>query len=89
MSKYNQPQVIDFLNEKWKGKGCPMCGRRSLSLSENIFEIREFNDGNFVVGGQIIPLIPITCSNCGHTIFVNAIVVGAVERNNGEKENGK
>ena len=66
-----------------------MCGRGPLNVSENIFEIREFNDGKFVVGGQIIPIIPITCSNCGHTIFVNAIFVGAVERNNGEKENGE
>ena len=31
-----------------------------------------------VVGGPLIPLVPVTCNNCGYTIVVNAILAGAL-----------
>lgn len=45
-----------------------------------ILEIREFNKGNLVVGGdsQITPLNPVMCQYCGYTFFMNAIKSGAI-----------
>ncbi len=83
MSKIDSNKVIRFLKEKWQGRTCPMCQAGNWSVSDQVFEMREFHNGNFVLGGNssIIPIIPVTCANCGHIIFVNAIVAGFVGNN--------
>lgn len=45
----------------------------------------EFNKGGLVIGGQVIPIIPITCDNCANTLFVNAILSGVLKANEVEK----
>ena len=83
MSKIDRDKLIRFLQEKWQGRTCPMCQHGNWNVSEQVFEMREFNDGNLRLGGNssILPLIPVTCSKCGNTIFVNAIVAGLVKNN--------
>ena len=37
---------------------------------------------NLVLGGaksSIVPVIPVTCSKCGNTVFINAIVANLLE----------
>lgn len=90
MAKYNKQKFVDFLNQKWNGHDCPVCGGGPWNVSDDIFEIRDYNNGNLVIGGgPIIPVIPVTCMNCGNTIFINAILAGVVKRDNGEEQNGK
>lgn len=82
MKKPNSQQLINFLNEKWHGAQCTMCGSNDWSVTDKVFELREFNDGNLVIGGpnsSIVPLIPITCKNCGNTVFVNPMVIGLLK----------
>lgn len=48
-----------------------------------VFELREFNDGNFVLGGpnsSIVPLIPVTCDKCGNTVLINALSTELVKK---------
>ena len=87
MSKINSDKVIRFLQEKWQGRTCPMCQAGNWSVSDQVFEMREFNGGNRILGGKssILPVIPVTCANCGNIIFVNAIVAGLI-RNDGESK---
>ena len=34
-----------------------------------------------VIGGSaLVPVVPITCGNCGNTVLINAIVAGLVNR---------
>ena len=45
-------------------------------------KLREFNNGNFVLGGPnsaITPVIPVTCANCGNTIMINALAAGLLK----------
>jgi len=70
--------VIDFLALKWQNRNCPMCGGGPWEVQEKTFQLNEFHNGNFVVGGPLIPIIPVTCTNCGHTVLVNAIVAGVL-----------
>jgi predicted RNA-binding Zn-ribbon protein involved in translation (DUF1610 family) len=76
--KFDSQKIIQYLNTKWAVKPCPMCGIIKWNVSDKLFELREYHGGDLVIGGQasIIPLIPIICSNCGNTIFINAIVAG-------------
>jgi hypothetical protein len=85
LSQEQQNTVIRFMNEKWGlvSPVCSMCGRNQLNVADRVFELREFNGGNLVVGGEasICPVIPVTCANCGHIVFVNAIAAGIVQAN--------
>jgi len=50
-----------------------------MGSSKKIFQLSEFHEGNLVVGGLLIPVIPVTCTNCGHTVLVNALISGAIK----------
>ena len=81
MSKIDGNKTIRYLNEKWQGRGCPLCGGKAWDLTDKAFELREFNDGDIVLGGPnnaIIPLVPVTCQKCGNTVLINAIQAGLV-----------
>lgn len=79
MAKFDVGIVIAFLNAKWgSGRQCPMCGTKSWSVQDSTFQVSELNPAGLVVGGPIIPVIPVICSNCGNTVLVNAITAGIV-----------
>ena len=82
MKKIDPNEVINFLNSKWQGNPRPMCNGRNWNISNKIFELREFNNGDLVIGGPssaIAPVIPVTCSNCGNTIFINVLSTGLLK----------
>lgn len=83
MKKPNAEEIIEFLNQKWKTKTCPMCGEHDWSINgSNIFELREFKDGDLIIGTgtAILPVIPVTCDNCGNTIFISALSTGLMKK---------
>jgi hypothetical protein len=68
-------EFIAFLNEKWKGARCPMCGTANWQVAEGVFQLMQFAGGALIVGGgPVVPVVPVTCGNCGNTVMVNAIV---------------
>jgi len=76
-------KFIKFLKEKWQGRSCPMCQVGTWSVQDTIFELREFHGGGLKIGKQLImPVVPVTCDNCGNTVLINAITAGFVEREN-------
>ncbi len=78
MSQIKTDAVIAFLNSKWGDRSCPMCNSGPWNVQDRIFQLNEFHQGNLVVGGPLIPVIPVSCGNCGHTVLVNAIISGAL-----------
>lgn len=81
MKKADSNEIINFLNTKWSGVSCPLCGGREWSVTDKFFELREFQDGNIIIGGNsaITPVIPVTCKNCGNTVLINAITTGLLK----------
>ena len=69
MAKFDAGKVIEHLREKWSGRPCPMCGVTAWNVQDSTFQLLEFNQGSLVVGGPVIPVIPVTCSNCGNTVL--------------------
>lgn len=61
---------------------CPFCNDEGTwSLSEDIFELRQFDKGKSVNGNggiQIIPLLVMTHS-CGYTFLLNALRLGLID----------
>jgi hypothetical protein len=70
--------MLDKLNQRWKSKVCGVCGSTNWAVTDRIFQLMEFHEGALVVGGQVVPLINVHCSSCGHTLFFNAILLGLV-----------
>jgi hypothetical protein len=77
--KPDRTSLLKLLAEKWQNRPCQMCNSGPLSVSNKTFEIREYHGGDMVVGGPIVPIVPVVCLNCGNTILVNAIVAGIVK----------
>jgi len=78
MAEIKTDAVIAFLNSKWGNRSCPMCNKGPWSVQDRVFQLNEFHQGNLVVGGPLIPVIPVSCGNCGHTVLVNAIIAGVL-----------
>ena len=70
MKKIDSNEIINFLNSKWQGNTCPMCHNGNWNVSNKVF------------GGPssaITPVVPVTCSNCGNTIFINVLSTGLLK----------
>ncbi len=76
--KLEVKKIITYLEDKWKGRKCPMCNSNHWVISDIIYELREFRGGNLNAGSPLYPVIPIICDNCGNTIFINALKAGAL-----------
>jgi ribosomal protein S27AE len=80
VSKIDNQKVTAHLQNKWGSRACPMCGKGPWNVQDSTYQITEYHEEGFVVGGPVIPVIPVICGNCGYTILVNAILAGLMER---------
>jgi len=67
-----------------KTSNCPICGESGWIVNDTIFEMREFQGGPLRIGDgtAILPIIPVTCKKCGHTIIFNALSLKLIESKN-------
>lgn len=79
--KINVKKIEEVVTRKWKN-GCPMCGGREWEMiSQTLFTPLEIGEGMDIrLGGKMIPLVPIVCKNCGFVAEINALSVGAVDK---------
>ena len=69
--------IKEWLDDKRKNPSCTSCGKNVWSVSDRTWELRPFFGGGLNVGGgPLIPVCIITCSNCGHMVFFNALLIG-------------
>lgn len=79
MAKFEGSKVIQHLQTKWHGRSCPMCNAGTWNVQDSTYQLMEFNpQAGLVIGGPVIPVIPIVCSNCGNTLLINAITAGII-----------
>lgn len=72
---YNTDKLLNIINEKWIAKNCLLCGNNDWTMSPILAELHEHNNEN-----KIIPLVPITCNNCGNTIFISPLAINCMDR---------
>ena len=78
--KLDYEKAIDWLNTHWQGEWrCPICEQDEWLVHDEAVEVRAFGRGSLAANGSVFPLLSVTCSTCGHTLFFNAIVAGLVE----------
>lgn len=59
---------------------CALCGNNNWVIENRVFYMPEFHKGETVIGGNVYPVVPIICSNCGHVLFVSAVASKLIER---------
>ena len=78
-------RVLEVLQERWhQPMQCSACGKSKWSVTDSIFELREYRQGKIVGRSTVIPLMVANCTSCGHAIFFNAIVLGIIDPQTGD-----
>jgi hypothetical protein len=84
-SKVDVRHAIEYLQEKWRATPCPMCREVNWNVLPLIYQLPQFSPLGMVVGGSVMPVLPVVCNNCGNTVLVNAITAGFLPPATGEK----
>lgn len=70
-------KAVDWLNKQWKPGKCPFCGQETWEVLDHLLTpVRFTPGGGIALGGVTLPSLPIVCTTCGYTAFMNAIVMG-------------
>lgn len=78
--KVNDEILIKKLNEKWKGISCPYCQSSEWTVDTSIVTPIEVGERKEMkIGGKFQPLIPVSCRNCGNTVFINGLILGCLD----------
>ena len=85
LTEEQKEKLFNTLKSKGPSPKCPLCQTSHWSVSDTIFEFREFQGGKQIVGGDqlVYPVIPLNCQGCGHTLLINPILFGIID---GEKK---
>ena len=78
MDKIDFDTFINSLNKMWQDKQCPICKNNNWAVGDKLAELREFHQGGLTIGGQVYPLVTLTCNVCGYTLLFNAMRAGLV-----------
>lgn len=73
-------KFLATIQAKWRPPfQCTCCGANNWSIAESVFQLTEFHGSGMRIGGLLVPVVPVTCNNCGNTLVINALVAGAIE----------
>ena len=80
MARLIREKFINEINAKWKNKKCPMCNQNNWNIGSQLVAPMSLSDtADIQIGGEVMPLVPVTCMNCGNVLFVNALIIGALD----------
>jgi hypothetical protein len=71
--------LVAKLREKIQNYRCEVCANTHWQAIEFVSPIPLSNGLNINLGGQILPLFPIACTNCGNTHFFNLGILGLID----------
>lgn len=89
--KLNQKKIEEFQKTYHPGT-CEICGSTNWLMGTEMGFLNIVEDGNLTVTDRAYPLLPVTCSKCGNTKFLNVLVAGIGDHvdsevvNNGNKQ---
>jgi len=72
-------EVIEWLNDRWQNDmQCVICNENNWTVDSTVWQLAQFSQGNLVVGGNVQPVVSVSCQNCGNTHQFSAIRLGIV-----------
>ncbi|MBI1924437.1 hypothetical protein HYR99_09315 [Candidatus Poribacteria bacterium] len=86
LNKKQEDKIIQSLMATWEQQKCPICHLQKWVISDTVYELREFAGGKWLTGAAVAPVVIAICTNCGNTLFFNAIHLGIIEPTEKETE---
>ena len=73
-------RLLTALDQKWPDpKVCPVCKNTTWDTLDIVFELKSYSQGQESDEEEtVMPLVPLTCKNCGNTILINVIAAGVI-----------
>lgn len=70
-------QLMAHIQAKWSPEArCPLCGHEEWEVADQCFELRPAVRGGRAAAGFFLPVLPVMCAHCGHTVLLNARLAG-------------
>jgi hypothetical protein len=69
-------KAVAWLRTKWVGDPaphCPYCQTQGWTVGLPV-ELSTVDQSGLNTWGAMAPMFPVVCLNCGHTVFVSAVV---------------
>jgi len=79
MKPFDTKYVIKHLEKKWGNAECPMCKKIEWSIPESLYQLNRCSDEGYIIPTSPLPVVAVTCNNCGNTILICAIKMGLVK----------
>jgi hypothetical protein len=64
-----------WVAEKWQHGPCPVCNTNDWNINPKIGQIIN---AATMAGGTSYPVLLISCTNCGNTLSINAVIAGVL-----------
>ena len=79
-----------WLRTRWPNGNCPFHGPTQWQVGDILVQTMIYAEGGGIIlgGGPVYPLLLITCTQCGYTVFVNAIVAGVIAQDTASPNTG-
>ena len=79
-------EIIERLKEAWgQTRPCPLCGKVRWIVTDEMYELNLLGKIGTLKIGPKIPVVPVTCANCGNTVVLNAVIAGLMKEPEGAK----
>jgi hypothetical protein len=91
LSDEDLKKALAFLESKRRGDiVCPICKSTEWTIGAHIVQPVTVSPGNngLMLGGVGYPQIMLISKECGHTLFINAVVAGIVPGGEAPKDEG-
>ena len=87
--KYSKEKIVKFdfakfcntMKQKWITPQCQLCHQGDFALKRLKIHTGNDNEGMTCDVCEVMPLVAIICKNCGHTVFVNPMVIDCLVEN--------
>lgn len=81
LTKQEKQKAIDWIKERGGNRAitCSVCYATSWMVGDNLVAPVIFRTG-YVLGGPAYPQVMLICKNCGHTMLLNAVMMGLAEK---------
>ena len=77
MRPENLQRATQWVKEHFSHTTCPGCGGHGFDLNSELFALLSLNDQTGAVSaGPVYPVVLLSCTQCGATLFVQALKAG-------------
>lgn len=78
--------AIEWLGQRWSTRQCPYCEAKNWSVLMPIsFRVQSPKTD---LEANLVPHFLVTCTNCGNTVLINAVLAGILPEDQWRKGDG-